>query len=109
MRGAHFDVGGGTQQRDSRTQTRNLIVGERAAGFDGSEQDLLDPACNGAGPDEAQRGADPAQMVRVPVRLRKVVEIIIFELQNGVFDPLDAGVELLGEMLAHPCQASRGT
>ncbi len=38
-------------------------------------------------------------MVRVPVRLRKDVEIIIFELQHGSLDATNSGIELGGETL----------
>jgi hypothetical protein len=44
-------------------------------------------------------------MVRVPVRLLKNVETIIFELQHGGLDPVNAAVKLRGETLTqrrHP-------
>jgi hypothetical protein len=106
MRGAQFGGGGRPQPRYLRAQRRHLIAGGRAAGLDGRQQDLLDRTCHRAGPDKPQGRADAAEMVRVSVRPRQIIQIVfIFDMPDGGLDTVNAGIELIGEALAqrlHP-------
>jgi hypothetical protein len=58
--GSGFGACHGTQPRNSFPQARDLVTPERACGFDGSKQQLLDRTRNLAGFNKAQGRTDAA-------------------------------------------------
>lgn len=105
MRASHFGTRRGTQERNSRPQSRDFFARERAFGLDRREQQLLNRARGFACFDKAERGAHAAKVVGVPVRLRKDTEVIFAEQGGNDPNSVDAGNQLTGKPLTqrrHP-------
>ena len=91
--GDHFRGGGGSQQSDRCTQTQTFVASMRASGLDCSKQYLLNRSSGGSGVDIAERRADAAEIMSVPVCLLKNIGANISVVLYCGLDTVDAVIK----------------